>query len=515
MKRHLTAILLLYVLAYQTPLFSGEFVNDWTGGLGRYPLGSGTTVFANSFVPTEDGTVTHLGMWLQWVGLPLSQATDITLQICGSVMIDDAEVPDIHNALAWTATRSLSPDDLSIYPAEFTDEDYLGPEAVLSESTQTTLSAGVTYWFVARVPDSDGYFIAGKHWLGVDEKFWWVGDDQLKTDGSNVGMAFRVTYELLATDSDDDGVLDDVDNCPSTANPDQADNDGDGVGDACDLDDDDDGILDEDDNCPFTPNPGQEDWDGDGHGDACDADLDGDGVANEQDNCPLVPNPDQADNDSDGVGDLCDEDDDNDGVHDVDDNCPWAANSDQSDIDGDGLGDICDDAPDIQGIKSHAATLLSNARTGDKKIDRYLDEAIRYIKKSLGIGSKYDLWEDDMHLNPRHGKKVFDYEKKAVEKLRRVIKRKGMSPELAATCQTVIDRLVAADDLLAMTAFQEAEEAYLASDGDKKIARELDKCADELEKALKELNKGHEHHAIDRFKKVWEHAQHAIKRCGQ
>lgn len=37
-----------------------------------------------------------------------------------------------------------------------------------------------------------------------------------------------------ATDTDGDGVADDVDNCPADANSDQADSDGDGIGDACD-----------------------------------------------------------------------------------------------------------------------------------------------------------------------------------------------------------------------------------------------------------------------------------------
>jgi len=37
------------------------------------------------------------------------------------------------------------------------------------------------------------------------------------------------------TDTDGDGILDDSDNCPDVANPDQTDTDGDGYGDACDL----------------------------------------------------------------------------------------------------------------------------------------------------------------------------------------------------------------------------------------------------------------------------------------
>ena len=52
-------------------------------------------------------------------------------------------------------------------------------------------------------------------------------------------------------------------------------------------------------------NPDQADADGDGIGDACSDDDDGDGVPDGEDNCPTVANPDQADTDSDGIGDVC------------------------------------------------------------------------------------------------------------------------------------------------------------------------------------------------------------------
>ena len=107
-----------------------------------------------------------------------------------------------------------------------------------------------------------------------------------------------------------------ADNCPATSNPDQADGDGDGRGDACD-------------NCPTVANPDQTDSDGDGIGDVCE-DEDGDGVIAILDNCPTVANPDQADSDGDGIGDACD-------------SCPTDSSVD--DFDGDGFCSDSDECP--------------------------------------------------------------------------------------------------------------------------------------------------------------------------
>ncbi|RMG93887.1 MAG: hypothetical protein D6706_14650, partial [Chloroflexi bacterium] len=104
-----------------------------------------------------------------------------------------------------------------------------------------------------------------------------VGFDQITLGSSLPG----------AIDSDGDGVTDDVDNCVSDPNPDQADLDGDGLGDVCDSDVDGDGVENTSDNCLTTANADQADYDGDGAGDACDLDDDNDGVADDVDAFPF------------------------------------------------------------------------------------------------------------------------------------------------------------------------------------------------------------------------------------
>lgn len=161
--------------------------------------------------------------------------------------------------------------------------------------------------------------------------------DQADSDGDGVG-----DFCESETDSDEDGIIDDEDNCPYRYNPSQTDIDRDGIGNDCDEDRDGDGISNFSDNCSYDENYDQTDLDDDGTGDICDFDRDGDYLINEDDNCPETNNGDQADADGDGTGDVCDSDRDGDRTVNEDDNCPEASNADQADSDRDGVGNICD-----------------------------------------------------------------------------------------------------------------------------------------------------------------------------
>lgn len=118
--------------------------------------------------------------------------------------------------------------------------------------------------------------------------------------------------QKAGTDSDGDGIPDVSDNCPFTFNPDQTDNNHNGIGDACDNDHDSDGFVDTyiepgdviTDQIPGNPQPDY-DTDKDGIPDRMDPDIDNDGIPNDQDNCPYVYNFDQKDSVGDGVGDAC------------------------------------------------------------------------------------------------------------------------------------------------------------------------------------------------------------------
>ena len=138
-------------------------------------------------------------------------------------------------------------------------------------------------------------------------------------------------HERCAPDSDDDGLPDTLDGCPSQAE----DFDGDRDADGCpDLDSDNDGVDDGKDACPVT----QEDRDGFQDDDGCpDPDNDADSLPDRTDTCPDQPEDRDGFQDDDGCPDP---DNDADGIPDVSDACPGQPEDRDGDQDQDGCPDV-------------------------------------------------------------------------------------------------------------------------------------------------------------------------------
>ncbi len=214
----------------------------------------------------------------------------------------------------------------------------------------------------------------------------------------------HIFFASANADSDSDGIINSLDNCPYIANEGQWDRDKDNIGNECDLDVDGDGFANF-----YEKQQGTGSWDDKSFPSGDDGD--GDGLSNKNDNCPLVVNKSQWDSDSDGVGNKCDPDvdgdafsnedekamgtgvwdpksfpnsNDNDGIPDAEDNCPGVANPMQGDRDKDGLGNECD--PDIDGDSfSNDAEIAAGTKVwdvlsfpappeGDRDNDQILDE---------------------------------------------------------------------------------------------------------------------------------------------
>ncbi len=213
------------------------------------------------------------------------------------------------------------------------------------------------------------------------------------------------------------------DNCPAAANAGQADTDGDGAGDACDL-------------CPGTLPAAIVDSSGCS---SLQVDPDGDGVCSPaapsggppppctgSDNCPNNVNPSQSDSDADGRGDACDAcpgtaaaavtdgngcsadqvDPDGDGICDPgrvstfctgSDNCPATANNAQTDSDGDGVGDACDTCPGTTGSPVDTNGCSQSQVDGD--LDGICDPS---VASTLCVGS------DNCPIDANPGQQDFD-----------------------------------------------------------------------------------------------------------
>ena len=155
--------------------------------------------------------------------------------------------------------------------------------------------------------------------------------------------------------------------------------------------------------------------------------------------------------------------------------------------------------------KERTIEILEQIESGEKKIDHGFDKMIDKIEKSL----EEKLWIDELEVDIKHGKKVFDNEKKAVKEGMKIIKDKKTDEEVKETVTKTIHELVSVDLALAENHYQKASKYS----GTKKVDHELEKAAKYLEKAYKELDRSKSKYdkVIDNLKKSWEHSQKAIK----
>lgn len=165
-----------------------------------------------------------------WTQPLLGPATNIAIGDAGSVMIIGSK---------WISRRSAE-DGSPVWSMKIDDpQNRVVLVGVAPEPNGSFFLTGFFY----ESPDLD--FTAG-----MDRSFISTGAEDVFID--------RYECDFPPDDLDGDGLIDDVDSCPTAFNPMQTDSDGDGVADACD-------------NCPAIENPNPADADADGIGDACDS----------------------------------------------------------------------------------------------------------------------------------------------------------------------------------------------------------------------------------------------------
>jgi hypothetical protein len=173
-----------------------------------------------------------------------------------------------------------------------------------------------------------------------------------------------------------------------------------------------------------------------------------------------------------------------------------------------------------RGVKSNIlAKLVTLRATATTRIDCWeLDEAIEDMIDALGLDvpgaprwvqdahhapncrghhhhPRLPLWLDETHVNPVAAWWVFSSEKDAVKELLEIIRaRKSKIPD--ATAQSLIDRIVKCDRLLAVVAIQDATAAGARP-------RRIDQAQRELVQGDQDAAAGRPAQAIEHYWHAW------------
>jgi hypothetical protein len=287
-------------------VISGNTIYDGVGGnsygIFVFAAYEPVTVSGNSITNVQVGLTASGNGWMDAPNTISFSGNTVTATLAGAMVTTDVWWYFSTDVDAMFTNNTITSEQYGFYLESQGSEDGLpGYYSTTCPSGECTLDVLATGNVITTPLAADGIFyaIGSVPYYGVDPDY-------------NGIYNFNDAGNTWQVDLDMDSVLDADDNCPANANAGQADDDLDGIGDACDAfpgDFDNDGVLDGSDNCPSDANASQEDDDTDGIGDACDAflgDTDNDGVLNTTDNCVATANPGQTDSDHDGVGNACD-----------------------------------------------------------------------------------------------------------------------------------------------------------------------------------------------------------------
>ncbi len=221
---------------------------DWVGqtqtasGAHRYEGGE-----HQDFGEPPNRRFTAYAVWAQLLAgrLPSHETTQRGL----SYLQAHWSVAGQHLYFLWTASKAmlLATDDL-VLPDGVYAEDVGG----IRDPADTAWPDEPRSWYFDIASNLVESQLPSGGWRGRSE---WAFGNELNT--AFACLILERSLGGLCPDSDEDGVCENEDICPTIFDPEQTDSDFDTIGDACD-------------NCPHDPNVYQDDFDFDGVGDACD-----------------------------------------------------------------------------------------------------------------------------------------------------------------------------------------------------------------------------------------------------
>lgn len=111
--------------------------------------------------------------------------------------------------------------------------------------------------------------------------------------------------------------------------------------------------------------------------------------------------------------------------------------------------------PSPKQLKIDALAELKAMTVDDKSMRKELDRAIKNLESSLS--EKY--WQDDFHLDYKHGHKMFNEEKQAMQSLAKIlkVKKSPASPEIQKDIKDLMTQLLQSDILLLQVMLSEQD----------------------------------------------------------